>query len=155
MTTASIEARLQALEDRLAISDLLNTYAYAIDRHDWEAFRTCFTDEVELNIFRSDGWITYSAADLVEMVRTIFTTYVATQHLSANHRITIEGDVATAWSSLNATHYRTDVKGSPFQKQVGYYEYHLARSGRWRIDRVHQVEHWQSGNQLVLNSTRA
>ena len=36
---------LEALADRLAIEDLLTRYAHAVDRHDWDLYRSVFTDD--------------------------------------------------------------------------------------------------------------
>ena len=38
----------QYLLDRLAIADLLTTYAHAVDTRDWDLFRSVFTDEAEI-----------------------------------------------------------------------------------------------------------
>ena len=40
---------LQYLADRLAISDFLTTYAHAVDTKDWELYRSCFTDDADID----------------------------------------------------------------------------------------------------------
>jgi hypothetical protein len=153
MSEESLERRLQALEDRLEIIDVLNRYAVSIDRHDWDGFARCFADEIDLNVIRTKGWVRWTLPELVKRLQKVFESYSATQHLSANHQITIDGDAAVAWSTLNATHYLKSMPGGEFQQQVGYYEHHFIRDRGWRIAKVRQVEHWQRGNQQIFDRT--
>lgn len=154
MSEKSLEDRLNALEDRLAIIDVLNRYAVSIDRRQWDAFASCFADELELDVIRTKGTVRWALPDFLARLRRVFESYSATQHLSANHQISIDGDEAAAWSTLNATHYLKGMPDGEFQQQVGYYEHHFVRAdGAWRIDRVRQVEHWQTGNQQIFDRT--
>ncbi|MGP3534190.1 nuclear transport factor 2 family protein [Microbacterium sp. RD1] len=154
MSDRSIEERLRALEDRAEIADLLGRYAFAIDRLRWDDFLSCFAEEVEVNLIRTGGWRTMKSSELARVVEKVFTSYTATQHISANPQIAIEGDRAVAWSTLNATHYLRDATGDPWHQQVGYYEYTLARLGAgWRIVRMQQIVHWQRGNQQIYDRT--
>ena len=154
MSGKSLEERIAALEDRVAIIDVLCRYAVSIDRRQWDDFASCFADEVDLSVIRTRGeWVRWALPDLVQRLRKVFESYSATQHLSANHQVTVRGDEAVAWSTLNATHYVKDMPGGEFQQQVGYYEHHFVRDGDWRIAGVRQVEHWQVGNQRIFDRT--
>lgn len=154
MSDRSIEERLRALEDRAEIIDILRRYAYAIDRLQWDKFRSCFAEEVEVNLIRTNGWKTVKSADLARIAEGAFTTYTATQHLAANAQITIDGDTAEVWSTLNATHYLRDAVGDPWHQQVGYYEFLFSRLPEgWRIVKMRQVPHWQRGNQQIYDRT--
>ncbi|MCS7479171.1 nuclear transport factor 2 family protein [Umezawaea endophytica] len=153
MSEKSLQQRLTAIEDRFAIVDVLCKYAVSIDRHRWDDFASCFADEVECDLIRTDGWVVFTRADLVCMVRRVFESYSATQHLSANHQISVDGGNAVAWSSLNATHYLKDSADGEFHQQVGYYEYHLRLDEGWQITKIRQVEHWQRGNQQIFDRT--
>lgn len=113
----------------------------------------CFADEIELNVIRTKGWVRWTLPDLVQRLQKVFESYSATQHLSTNHQISIHGDEAVAWSTLNATHYVMGMPGGEFQQQVGYYEHHFVRDRGWRIAKVRQVEHWQRGNQHIFDRT--
>lgn len=153
MSNESLEARLTAIEDRNAILDLLSRYAVSIDRHRWDDFASCFAEEVDVNLIRTNGWVHFQRSDLVRLVQRVFQSYSATQHISANHQISLDGDNAVAWSTLNATHYLKDTAGGEFHQQVGYYEAHLKRDQGWRLTRMRQVEHWQRGNQQIFDRT--
>ncbi|GAA1016491.1 hypothetical protein Aple_019670 [Acrocarpospora pleiomorpha] len=153
MAERSLEERLRAIEDRAAIVDLLCKYAVSIDRLRWDDFSSCFVETVEVDLIRTDGWVRFERSELVSLVRGVFESYSATQHVSANHQISIEGDRAVAWSTLNATHYLKDMTDGEFHQQVGYYEYRLTRDQDWRIAKIRQVEHWQRGNQQIFDRT--
>ncbi len=147
------EERLRAVEDRFSIVDLLCRYAVSIDRHRWDDFASCFAAEVHADLIRTDGWVRFERSELVALVRDVFASYSATQHISANHQVAIAGDHAVAWSTLNATHYLEEDLDGQFHQQVGYYEYHLVRDRGWRIAKIRQLEHWQRGNQQIFDRT--
>lgn len=153
MSEKSLQEQLNALQDRTSIIDVVCKFAVSIDRRRWEEFAACFVDEVEINTIRTGRWVSFALPELVEVLRPAFESYTATQHVSANHQVTIDGDSAVVWSTLNATHYVQGAAGGEFQQQVGYYEYHLVRRQGWRISKVHQHPAWQRGNQQLFDST--
>lgn len=139
-------AAIAILLDRSQIIDVLNRYAVSIDLRNWEDFADCFAETVEMSLPALGGPLSLSRADATSMARAIFSGVVATQHLSANHQVTVDGGEATARSTLNATHYLGDDLEQPTQREVGYYEWHLVRSDGWRIDRVSMTISWVEGN---------
>lgn len=142
---------IQSLRDRSEIIDVAIRYARGIDTRNWQEFGSCFTDEVAINVLATGGaWITLSRADIMAICSRIFANYSATQHISANHQVTINGDEAICISSLNATHYTADYPGGSIQRQIGYYEYHLVRADGWQIDRYVQTVRWEEGNQEMF-----
>ena len=150
----SVQEQLAAVHDRMAIVDVVCKFAVSIDRRRWADFATCFAEEVELNTIRTGRWIRVDRDALMKVMQRAFETYTATQHISANHQVTIDGDAAVVWSTLNATHYLQGEPDGEFHQQVGYYEYHLVRRERtWRIDKVEQFCHWQRGNQSIFDRT--
>lgn len=153
MTPRSIEDRLEALEHRAEIANVLCRYATGIDRRQWDSFRRCFGPVVRINLFRTGGWVVVDRDELVRRVRHVFEMYDATQHLSTNHQIEINGDEASASSTLNATHHIRGEPGGQFHQQVGYYEHRLTRRDGWRIDSIEQVGSWQRGNQTIFDRT--
>lgn len=154
MTEMSAQEQVRAVHDRMAIVDVVCKFAVCIDRRRWADFATCFDDEVELNTIRTGRWVSAERDALMAVMQRAFETYTATQHISANHQVTIDGDTAVVWSTLNATHYLQGEADGEFHQQVGYYEYHLVRRGpAWRISKVEQFCHWQAGNQSIFDRT--
>jgi hypothetical protein len=141
------DAAVQSLLDRADVIDVVTKYATSIDLRRWSDFADCLADKVEISLPVTAGWVPLSRDDLVELASRIYAQLEATQHISANHQVTIEGDQATVLSTLNATHYLgEDVAGGSLQREVGYYEWRLVRSGGWKIDRMHMTITWVEGN---------
>ena len=138
-------------DDRSAIVDVVTRYAVTIDLRDWDGFGSCFADEVELLLVSTGGRLVFSRERIVDYARRTFSNYDATQHISANHQVTVDGDRATCISTLNATHYVANEPGGPLQRQFGYYRYELVRGSGWRISRVEQMLSWQDGNQEIFD----
>lgn len=141
----------QSVVDRVSIIDVITRFAVCIDLKQWDEFGTCFADEVELFLVSTGRWVTFSREKILDMVSRVFVQYDATQHISANHQITINGDEAVCISTLNATHYIASDPGGPIQRQLGYYKYELSRHPEWRIHRMIQMLAWQDGNQDIFD----
>jgi hypothetical protein len=141
------DAAVQALVDRADVIDVLTRYATSIDQKNWDGFSSCLADKIEISMPVTEGWVPMSRDDLVGLAGRIYAQLVATQHISANHQVVVDGDEATAVSTLNATHYLGEgVAGGDLQREVGYYEWRLVRSDGWRIDRMHMTITWVEGN---------
>ena len=131
------EAAVQALIDRAAISDVVNAYATAVDRRDWQLFRTVFADRLFLDFrsFHPSLHREVTLDELVEITRGI-AAFDSTQHISSNHVHTLAGNRATCVSYMHAGHFlkRDGVEHACFL--YGYYTYELLRAGdTWKVDR--------------------
>jgi hypothetical protein len=148
-----LQDQLRVLQDRASIIDVVCRFAVCIDRKWWDDFAACFADEVVFDTIRTGRPILLTTDQVLDMLCPAFESYTATQHISANHQLSVEGDSATVWSTLNATHYIEGFEGGEFQQQVGYYEYGLIRKDGWRINKVRMLPHWQTGNQRIFQRT--
>ena len=138
------------LLDRAQISDVTSAFAIALDTRDWALFRSLLADEVEIDYPDSVGVATFTADELVATATAFFGRLDATQHVSANHLIVIDGDRATCSSTLHAQHYLAAQTEQPVQRQIGYYLNRLERRDTWRITHSQQRVSWQDGNRDVF-----
>jgi hypothetical protein len=140
------------VQDRAAIIDVVTRFAVSLDHRDWAGLRACLADEVELDYPDSVGVATVAGDDLVATARRFFGRLDATQHVSANHQVAIDGDRASCTSTLLAQHFLAGCDGGETQRQVGYYVNDLARGadGGWRIARSAQRVSWSDGNPAVF-----
>ena len=83
------------LADRLAIDDLLTTYACAVDERDWDAFRSVFTDDAILD-YTAFGGPRGSADQVAQWTAHALQVIDASQHFITNLRLQLNGDEATA-----------------------------------------------------------
>jgi 3-phenylpropionate/cinnamic acid dioxygenase small subunit len=130
-----------------------------IDMRDWERFRACFADEIEVD-FRSlqgGGPRRVSADAWVSDVKGIV-GFEATQHSLTNFVVTLRGDEATAVAAMQAVHYLPNTDGDSTFTIGGYYTHELARSGAgWKIRKTRLTVTWTAGNRhvMVLGRERA
>jgi 3-phenylpropionate/cinnamic acid dioxygenase small subunit len=152
------DSRLQWLIDRAQISDVQLRYATAVDLRDWKLFRSCFTDEVEVDftsLFGGSGPRAVSADRWTEAARRTVGGLQATQHMITNHVITIEGDTATCVAYVQARHYLPNDKGDSLQTLGGYYTNHFVRTPEgWKIRRCKLTVTWNEGNWHVFELAR-
>ena len=141
----------QYLLDRAQISDVITSFAIALDTRNWVLFRALLAESVEINYPQSVGVATFTADELRATATGFFGRLDATQHISANHLITIDGDTATCTSTLHAQHYLASAAPNTVQRQIGYYTNELQRFGDgWRITKSRQDVGWQDGNNDVF-----
>ena len=153
MSEEARETSVQKILDRQAISDTVIRYATGIDMRDWEAYRSCFTDEVEIDFTSWGGGepSTMRGDDWTAGVRAGLSGFSATQHISTNHVITIDGDEATCVSYMQAQHYLPNAEGDNTLTLGGYYTNTLVRADDgWRIRRCQLTVTWTTGNKHIF-----
>lgn len=115
---------------RQDIAEVLVRYATGIDRRDWEAFRTCFTDDV---LAEYEGIATWNGVD--EITDSMVSSHADmghTMHRISNIAVTVDGDTAEARSYVDAILMSAD--GTSGLNPVGFYEDRLVRTtDGWRI----------------------
>jgi 3-phenylpropionate/cinnamic acid dioxygenase small subunit len=129
----SLEERLQRLEDREEIRALHVANADALDRRDFAAYASLFTEDGELAAQLGGASGRRSIQELLESAIGDVERPAAF-HIVANPEIDVDGDRATSrvlWAYL--TH---DEDGRPTILQAGHYDDELVRdAGRWRFQR--------------------
>ena len=130
----------QIVMDERAISKRIIEFARCVDEKDFAGYANTFAVDGEL----VTPWGGHSGREgLAEHVRAGLERYFATQHVSANHEITVVGDRATARSTLFATHVRNE-EGTDFWTTGGHYELELVREeGVWRFSRISLHPAWR------------
>ena len=135
------EKKLQMLLDRMEIIDIQNRYATGVDTRDRDLYRSCFTDEMELDMSGMGlGEPMKISADVwVDRAVSLVSGFKSTQHIITNHVITIEGDEATCVAYLQARHYNPE----SMYTVGGYYTNRLVRTPEgWKIRRLKLTPSW-------------
>jgi hypothetical protein len=149
------EQAIEWLADRTAIIDVVTAFAVALDTRDWDLFRTCLDDPIDVDYPDVIGVRTFAREDLIGIAQSFFGRLDATLHISTNHQVVIDGDRATCVSTLCAAHFLASHGEQPVQRQIGYYKNHLVRLDRWRIRRTEQHQGWTEGNPQVFEHAAA
>jgi hypothetical protein len=88
-----------ALADRLALRELVDAYALAVDRRDEAWFRSLWLPDARLTTQQGDGvpQTDLHGVDAIAQVTTLIGRFVLTLHLVANHvcQVDDDGDHAT------------------------------------------------------------
>ena len=131
-----VEARLAALEDRLAIFELEGSYARCFDSRNGAAWASLFTPD---GIYQArgatpdGGGIFVQGRDALE--RFCSDAPFAGVHLMHLPQLDVRGDAATGRVHLEFVGL-FDSAGAPSVRMIGYYDIAYARAdGRWLIDR--------------------
>ena len=107
----SLVEKIQWLVDRAQISELLYSFARALDTKDAEGYVNNYADGGILELpdpTSSTGEVvTVSRDHMKEFVQKgLMEAYSGTHHMSTNHQITVTGDTAVSRSYLQAVHVR-------------------------------------------------
>jgi uncharacterized protein (TIGR02246 family) len=131
-------ARLQHLEDREQILELLTAYGATLDRRDFAAFGQLFAEDAEYG--SGPGAPTRGRAAIQTQLEQVITSNPSNlpkpnHHLFFNPSIRIDGDRATA-HSLGA-YSAPDTAGKTTQLVffVAYDDQLVRRAGRWQFQR--------------------
>jgi ketosteroid isomerase-like protein len=126
----------QNFADHLEIQQVINLYASAIDKHQWSALESVFTEDaeadfIELGVFKGRQTIS-------DLISSVLTQCSVTQHLLGNINIEVEGDTASASCYLSALHVGLGDYAAETMTVWGEYKDKLVRTSEgWRI--VHRT----------------
>jgi len=145
-----MSAGLAAVQDRLALEELMNRYAASLDARDWARLRTVFADgEIEADFTSMGGRQPFRgpAEAWVERVRRSITGFDATQHFFANHSAEIDGDRAVDIRYMQARHQL----GDAHYTIGGHYTGHMLRTpAGWRIARYALTVSFHDGDRNLM-----
>ena len=133
---------LQTLIDRAEITDLLTRYARAVDRQDWELFRSVFTPDASID-YTQVGGIAGDLDTVVGFLQEALSVFEAMQHLISNIDIAIDGDEA----KVSAMVYNPlKLPNTPMWATGGWYHHELVRTpDGWRSRSLVEEAGWFHG----------
>ncbi|CAM5498356.1 Nuclear transport factor 2 family protein OS=Streptomyces tendae OX=1932 GN=GUR47_32220 PE=4 SV=1 [Streptomyces tendae] len=140
------------VEDKYAVAETCTRMAVHADRREWRLLRSLFADKVLLDYTSLAGGepARLGPQEIVDAWTTALGGYDATQHLVANHLVTVDGDRAVCTAAFQATHRLATAHGASLWTLGGDYRWELVRSGeRWLIDTVVMTAAWGDGNQAL------
>ena len=153
MTTTTMDPTTTAIEDRLAILELIGRLSLTIDAKDWETMGQLFTDTVYHDRTSLTGGEPYTApvAQFVEGWRQTLQAMDAVHHQITNHVISLDGDRATCAANMQGTHVLANASGGPMWTVGGRHDYQLTRTpDGWRIAGLTFTLQWATGNMNIV-----
>ncbi len=145
---STLEEKINWLVDRALISDLLFSFARALDTRDPDTYIANFVQEGVLELpdpsAANGEMIVVPRERMRETMTHGLFNFSATHHLSTNHQITVSGDTAGSRSYLQAVHVGKD----PFDHwdAGGWYDCTYRRTSEgWKFTHVRLTSVWMSG----------
>ena len=128
-----------SLEDRLALRELADRYARAVDRRDWALAASLFSEDC---VLQGPGYQLVGRAKILAGLRLI-DRYSATQHSVHNQLVEVDGDRATGETYCTAHHvYERDGRQRMLDWGIRYQDHCEREAGAWRYARRDLVLDW-------------
>ncbi|HEY8537880.1 MAG TPA: nuclear transport factor 2 family protein [Steroidobacteraceae bacterium] len=131
---ANLVAKLQELEARQQITDVLYRYARGWDRLDEEALRSCFFPDAE----HQHGGFKGKSQDFITRALPMVAKTRSTSHMISNVTIEIRGNAAVSECYFLAHHRRATTDGKDEEDYFlggRYVDRFERRDGEWKIAR--------------------
>lgn len=132
----STEQRLQQLEDRIAIRELIDAYTYCADTRDAQGQMALFTTDTNFEVYMDDKSAT--PTQIVTGRKNLFpvfdnlNTYIATMHFNGQSTIKVDGDRATGITYCRAYHLTVpDGVQKLMIAGIRYYDIMVKQDGVW------------------------
>ena len=126
------------IADRMAVQDVLLRYAAGVDDRDMAQYRECLADDVTIVGFGAE---TIVGADIwVESVVAQLQAFGSTQHMLGPQLATINGDLASARTDVQALHYFRDRPDTTLTLWATYLTDFRRIDGCWKIARHELVQ---------------
>ncbi|KGE04973.1 nuclear transport factor 2 family protein [Pseudohaliea rubra] len=127
----SIETRLQRLEDRIAIEELIARYGLVMDDRDMDAMPGLFTADVR--ILSRDGVMDARGRDAaMALYQGRFEVLGPSNHFTHDRIITFSDDADEA-TGIVLSHAEMQRKGQPMLAAIRYSDRYRREEGAWRI----------------------
>jgi hypothetical protein len=153
-----MELTSQELSDRALVSETVTRYFTSLDHRDWMGMRATLADTLDLDFSElfGDPRATHDSDEFVEFARTVLSGFRASQHISPNHVIDLDGDRATCRAYMYAWHtVPTDPGVEDTFTLRGHYVCGLVRApDGWRMDKLHMGVWDEAGNKGIYAIAR-
>ena len=147
-----------ALEDRVALRDLVESYAAAVDARDVELFVSLFTADGVLQVHYADlpdpHPATVGAAALARIPGALSMRFPVTFHFVGNHRCQVDGARAVGETYCEAHHLHTGADGEPadLRMAIRYADTYTRGAGSvWRFTRRTVNVLWQQDGPVTAS----
>ena len=129
---AALTRRIDRLEARAAIGELIARYCFAVDERDIDAIGECFT--------RGGGFRSYDGkmdatgrAAVIEQFHGRFAVLGPSNHFTHDHLITFDDADSTAAKGLVNAHAEVVRNGRTLLASLRYHDEYRHEEGRWRF----------------------
>lgn len=132
MNTRTLEQRIQELEDRTAIGELIAHYGLVMDNRDMAAMPGLFTADV--HIHSGDGVMNCHGREAaVELFRGRFKVLGPSNHFTHDRIVTFSATNPDEASGIVLSHAEMNRLGQPMVTAIRYHDRYRREDGAWRF----------------------
>jgi hypothetical protein len=156
--TRTLEEKVQYLLDRTEISETVVKYFSSLDHKDWAAMRATLAPTLDLDFEQlfGDPPARHDSDDFAAFASGVLGGFTATQHISPNHVIEIDGDSAICRAYMFAWH--TVPTPSRLEDEYllrGHYVADMVRTDDgWRMSGLHMTVWDEAGDKGTYEVAR-
>lgn len=138
---SDVSARLDKIESRIEIEELVSKYAQAFDRRDRDLLRTVWFEDSILNLGAPFGEPFEGIDGIMGAAETLWAKTPKMHHWMANSIVVIDGDAGKAETALDC--FVIDSVDGPTQVGGLYTDHVERRDGVWKIKlREFDLHYW-------------
>jgi ketosteroid isomerase-like protein len=136
----TLEERIQTLEDRNEINNLIANYCRGVDSRDEALFLSIWADDAKWLIGEPLG-NPQGLGEIKRVLQTVWDILPESHHFTTNSVINVNGDMASAISDVDCT--GTDKAGRALLIAAKYTDEYERISGTWKItQRRAEILYW-------------
>jgi len=138
--------------DRDELAQLASKLGLLVDAREWTSVQELFCDAIDVDYTSLSGGEPQrlAPAELVEGWKANLESLRATQHLIANHVVTLDGDEARIATNVTATHISPDDSDAHWVVGGRYDMVARRTSAGWRIAALTLTVSWMTGSQEIM-----
>ena len=132
----TIEQRVQQLEDRIAVRELIDQYAFCADNRDARGQMAIFTGDTNFEVYMDEKL--QAPSQVVRGRKNLFPVfddlnqYFSTMHFNGQSTINVAGDRAIATTYCRAYHLKVQDDLQKFMiAGIRYYDIMVKQDGGW------------------------
>lgn len=132
----NIEQKIQESEDRLAIRELVDNYAFCADTRDAQGQMALFTENTNFEVYydpksETPSQVVSSRADLFPVFDNL-NSYDSTMHFNGQNSVILNGDNATGIAYCIAHHLTLEDGKQKFMvAAIRYHDKYVKQGGKW------------------------
>jgi uncharacterized protein (TIGR02246 family) len=129
---ASPESRLEAIETRLALRELLSLYAYAVDNRDIDGLADLFADDAVFGT-RNGSFVAHGRAAIAAEFRAQLGQMGPSFHYVHDHILDLDPADRTRAQGVATAHAEVRRADGLWHTAIRYHDHYVRQGGRWRF----------------------
>lgn len=149
---SDLNQRIRAIEDRIAIKELVDTFSILADKKDVQAQVLLFTANATAQTFRNGALVTTlnGRKQMADAFGAFLKNFETVYHFNGQQTLVLQGDRATGTSYCLVTLIgRQNGKTTKTTIGVYYQDEYVRQSNRWLIAKRKSVFDWEDTKEVL------